>query len=167
MPSFRNRCKPREIFGISAPNSGGKVPDSSPKRKGRNNSQQGSRRPQSCQVWPCRATHSPSAASLRWLRVPLCPRAPSGCPSCQGQQRGRGVGAAVQVVEGLQRALGAVANVGELHRGPHEDHDVVDLHLGQSAEKTGKDQGNQSAGGENLRNLGFFGSSCWYFSLWC
>lgn len=118
VPSSQNRCKSLEIFGISAPNSGGKVPDSFPKRKGRNNPQQGSKGPQSCQVCPCRATRGPSAASSRWLQVPLCPRAPSGCPSCQGEQRGRGVGAAVQVVEGLQRALGAVADVGELHRGP-------------------------------------------------
>lgn len=45
----------------------------------------------------------------------LCP---SGSPPGQGGQRGRGVGAAVQVVEGLQGALGAVPDVGELHRGP-------------------------------------------------
>lgn len=52
---------------------------------------------------------------------------------------------------GIQESQTRVSKVGKGSKNPkqeqhppHEDHNVVDLHLGQSAEKTGKDQGNWS-----------------------
>lgn len=48
---------------------------------------------------------------------------------------------------------------------PHEDHDVVDLHLGQSAEKTGKDQGNWSASEKVEESGGFWQLLLVFFTL--
>lgn len=66
---------------------------------------------------PQRAPELPGVSPQSHSRPGAAP-VPSERRPGRGGQRGRGVGAAVHVVEGLQGALGAAADVGQLHRGP-------------------------------------------------